>query len=183
MAKKPTPKTMTFADYARHQNVSYQTVRRWSDAGKIKRAAAGLIDVDRSDEMLVEARGDDVGKPGRSREPGPADEKAPFSSSEASRMKENYVALHKKLEFEREAGELAPIEAVCDAFAEEAAIIRTKNLELPAVLATQMVMIPTAEQAQAILLAGVTKFLNEMTLDARQTLERLLSDRHPRPRP
>lgn len=164
---------MTFADYSRHQGVSYKTVANWATEKKIKLVSRGKVDVDVSDEMLSGTRG----MPGeggvKKQPPGPVDERAPFTSLEASRMKENYVALAKKLEFEREAGTLAPIAELEAAYSEELAILRTKLLAMGSIIGPKIVMLPDAEIGKAIVDAEINHVLEELKENARQTVEKL----------
>lgn len=173
MAKRPTRQTMTFAEYARHQNVAYQTVRKWSEQDRIKRAGQGLVDVQASDAMLVEARGADVGKPGRPKAAGPTDASAIYSSSEAQRVKDNYVAMQKKLEFEKDAGRLAEVEVLAEVMAAQGAALRAKLLAFGSALGPRVAMLKSPEQCTAIIDTEMVRILEEIVADARRAREAL----------
>lgn len=124
---------MTQIEYAKHAGVDRKTIGRWLKAGKyIVLDDAGLIDVEASDSARATLRDStdprtknatrkknaranaDVGL----KEDSTADEAvkqimlangAEMTREEASRVKENYLALLTKLEFEKEDGQLVEL--------------------------------------------------------------------------
>ena len=124
--------TMTQIEYAKHAGVDRKTIGRWIKAGKyIALTADGLIDVEASDAARANLRdstdprtknavkkttktAQDTGL----KDGSPVDEAvkdimlatgAKMSKEEASRVKENYLALLTKLEFEKEDSQLVEL--------------------------------------------------------------------------
>jgi len=174
---KHATRTMTFAEYARHQSVALQTIHNWYGKGWIKCVSRGKIDVDISDEMVASERGG-LGpgdkRPGAAKPAeGPKDTSALYSATEAARVKENYVAMQKKLAFEQDAGALVNVDDAADVYAERLALMRTRMLDFPSKIAPRMVMLPDAIVAQDIAMQEVTSFLEEILTDAKSALDKI----------
>ncbi|SMB46761.1 conserved hypothetical protein [Serratia proteamaculans] len=122
--------TMTQVDYAKHAGVDRKTVGRWIKAGKYIVLDGELIDVEASDKALATLRDskDPRAKNAAKKKTinvvvNTADDDstenavkqimlatgAEMSREEASRVKENYLALLTKLEFEKEDGQLVEL--------------------------------------------------------------------------
>ncbi len=119
--------TMTQTDYAKHADVDRKTVGRWIKAGRYIVLSGELVDVEASDKALAALRdskdprtknaekkkitqpeiglGDDATTADTVKQIMLATG-AEMSREEASRVKENYLALLTKLEFEKEDGQL-----------------------------------------------------------------------------
>lgn len=122
--------TMTQIEYAKHAGVDRKTIGRWVKAGKYVVLDGSLINVEATDKALVMLRdGKDPrtknaakNKPTKTdigfKDDSATDEAvkqimlatgAEMSREEASRVKEKYLALLTKLEFEKEDGQLVEL--------------------------------------------------------------------------
>ncbi|MFV8985336.1 hypothetical protein [Serratia fonticola] len=127
--------TMTQVDYAKHAGVDRKTVGRWIKAGKYIVLDGELIDVEASDKALATLRDSKdprtknaakkktVNVTGKSADDDSTEATvkqimlatgAKMSREEASRVKENYLALLTKLEFEKEDGQLVDLSVAED---------------------------------------------------------------------
>ena len=130
--------TMNRIEYARHAGVDRKTISRWIKAGKYIVLSGDDIDVEASDRAIAlwrdstDGRTKNAAKPCHSTQPEPAHEDetsdsspenaddfvkafmlangANMSKEEASRVKENYLALLTKLEFQQKDGQLVELE-------------------------------------------------------------------------
>lgn len=114
--------TMTQTEYAKHAGVDRKTIGRWVKAGKYVVLDGSLIDVEATDKALIMLRDgqDPRTKNASKNKPAKADiglkdnsdtdeavkqimleTGAEMTREEASRVKENYLALLTKLEFEK----------------------------------------------------------------------------------
>ncbi|MCT8345432.1 MULTISPECIES: hypothetical protein [Photorhabdus] len=122
--------TMTQVDYAKHAGVDRKTVGRWIKAGKYIVLDGNMIDVEASDKALATLRDSQDPRTKNAIKKNRSIGKettidtvkeimiatgAEMSREEASRVKENYLALLTKLEYEKEDGllvEMTVAEAV-----------------------------------------------------------------------
>ncbi|HHL0960494.1 TPA: hypothetical protein ACQVH3_005309 [Serratia marcescens] len=124
--------TMNRIDYARHAGVDRKTISRWIKAGKYIVFSGDDIDVEASDRAIALWRDSTDGRTKNAvkAEPAPQTETsstapdnadafvkafmlangAEMSKEEASRVKENYLALLTKLEFQQKDGQLIELE-------------------------------------------------------------------------
>jgi hypothetical protein len=143
---------LTQADFARHRGVSRKTVTAWKHAGYLV-WQDGKIDRDASDALLDSrhapkgASAPPAGQPDRSSAAAGVQAEAPpqseailrtlidgadlLTEAEAKRVKENYLALQRRLEYERQSGELVPIDQVEREYADRCQRIRSRLLALP----------------------------------------------------
>jgi hypothetical protein len=91
--------------------------------------------------------------------------RAPYTKVEAERIKENYLALLRQLEYDRESGAVVAVEDVAMAVASEYAIVRTNILGIPAKLAPRLAILRSAEEVKALLEAEITRTLEDLTRD------------------
>jgi hypothetical protein len=143
------------AEFARLRGVSRATVTYWKRAGRLLLNSDGKVDVAASNELLAQRpptyRGGKIKAPPAE---GPAaDEPLPIldrtleeiesSSSwtlaEAQRVKEIYLALLRKQEFEVERGELVEIEAVGREVERAYSIVRERLLSIPGKVSASLV--------------------------------------------
>lgn len=140
------------SQFAAHRGVSRQTVTRWKKQGYLV-WQGDKIDRDASDELL-DSRGPPKNGSAPADEPEepaaaaaeplpdvPAQSEASLhtltestdllSEAEAKRVKENYLALQRRLEYERQAGELVRIDDVEREHAERCQRLRSQILALP----------------------------------------------------
>lgn len=124
-----TMSTMTQIDYAKHAGVDRKTVSRWIKAGKYIVLDGDLVNVEESDKAVATLRDSKDPRTKNASRKKPAKVKAAdiddstdatikeimlangveWSREEASRVKENYLALLTKLEFEKEDGQLVEL--------------------------------------------------------------------------
>jgi hypothetical protein len=109
--------TGTQAEYARHRGVSRQAVHAWLREGRLVVASGGRIDFGASDAALAAAGRTghavrDGETPAQAAERIVAASGAGMPLAEAERMKENYLALLRQLEYETKAGRLVDAEEV-----------------------------------------------------------------------
>ena len=171
------------AEYARHRGVSRKTVTGWKQKGRIVLTDAGLVDVVASDARLDErpetyrggvTKGADATVTGNSRpaatagnadlltkSPAEIAEALDWSTAEAQRVKEVYLALIRKQEYEVGHGKLVEIEAVAILVEREYSVVRERLLAIPGKLAAKLVGLDRAE-IDAALFAEVSEALNEL---------------------
>lgn len=176
------------AEFARHRGVSRKSVTAWKQRGHLV-WRDGKIDRDASDRLLdsrgtpgngADAGGNDgqaAGESGNTVSAEPADppkelqdllNKAELlTTAGAERVKENYLARQRKLQYEREAGELVPVDQAAQQVANEYAKVRSKLLALPTELAPQLAQEfgGDANQIRERLAEAITRALEELTDD------------------
>ena len=137
------------AEFARLRGVSRATVTHWKNAGRLLLNTEGKVDVDASEKLLAlrpavyrggkskaapgekqAAMGKDV-PPILDRTPEEIAESSNWTPVEAQRVKEIYLALLRKQEFEVEEGLLVEIEAVAQEVEREYSIVRERLLSIP----------------------------------------------------
>ncbi|MFV8757421.1 hypothetical protein ACNSO7_02805, partial [Yersinia enterocolitica] len=121
--------TMTQIDYAKHAGVDRKTVSRWIKAGKYIVLDGDLVNVEESDKAVATLRDSKDPRTKNASKKRPVKVTAAdlddstdetikeimlangveWSREEASRVKENYLALLTKLEFEKEDGQLVEL--------------------------------------------------------------------------
>lgn len=171
---------MTFAEYARHQKVNRSSVLKWKRAGYLTITTDGLVNVERSDERLLQAgRGKRLS--GIPTESTPAATKENIqalqtllenagmvSESEARRVKENYIALLRQLEFEIRSGKLIEAEPLRKSLFEIWRRERDSLLRLPS-------------RIGAVLAAKFKVDQNEMTIELEKVITEYLAERSEEP--
>lgn len=124
--------TMNQSQYAQHSGVDRKTIGRWIKAGRFIVMDGDLIDVEASDAVLKKNRdgkdprasnakkkktpvvsdnddnGDEINKTVRQIM---LTEGAALSREEAARIRENYMALQAKLQYEKDSGQLIELTA------------------------------------------------------------------------
>uniref|UniRef100_UPI0021BDA8D7 hypothetical protein n=1 Tax=Yersinia aleksiciae TaxID=263819 RepID=UPI0021BDA8D7 len=123
--------TMTQVDYAKHAGVDRKTVNRWIKAGKYIVLDGDLVNVEESDKAVATLRDSKDPRTKNASKKKPVKVKAAdiddstdaavkeimlatgaqMTREEAARVKENYLALLTKLEFEKEDGQLVELTA------------------------------------------------------------------------
>jgi len=94
------------------------------------------------------------------------DEGAVWSKAEAERIKENYAARLRQLEYDRESGLVAEIDDVAIAVATELSLVRNKLLNIGSRVAPRIAVMNSAEAIKAMIDAEVVVALEELSLDA-----------------
>ncbi|WP_156639978.1 hypothetical protein [Bosea sp. PAMC 26642] len=93
-------------------------------------------------------------------------EGVPWSKPEAERVKENYAAKLRQLDYDRESGLVAEIEDVAIAVATELSLVRNKLLNIGSKVAPRIAVMRSAEEIKAMIDAEVVLALEELSLDA-----------------
>ena len=185
---------LTQSEFAKHRGVSRKTVTVWKHRGDLV-WRDGKVDCEATDTWLDSRSADSASnndsKPevtGNSSSEGcpsqPSAETADsspagsslrtlidnlelLSKAEAERVKENYLALQRRLEYERAAGELVPVNDAAQEVASEYAAVRSKLLSLPTELAPVIAQEAggDANQIRERLAEGITRALEELSND------------------
>lgn len=175
-------KLVSQAEFAAHRKVSRKTITVWKRSGLLVLTVDGKVDVEASDDLLlvsgkllpVTAKGNSV-----EIEPGPEETleqaadrivnvegRAPFSKLEAERIKENYLALLRQLEYDRESGKVVEIEDVVQAVVGEYARVRNRILNIASRVSPRAAVLRSPEEVKALIDEEVGLVLDELTLDA-----------------
>lgn len=88
-----------------------------------------------------------------------------WSKADAEKVKENYAARLKQLEYDRESGLVVAIDDVHVAVASEYAVVRNRLLGIGAKVAPTLVTVQDAEQIKAIIDEEVIEALMQLTVD------------------
>lgn len=171
------------ADFARRRGVSRKTVTQWKAKGLVAMTPEGLVKVEESEWLLADRpqtyRGGTVkssipkvpkAEEGETPEDAASrivmDEGlAPFSHAEAARVKENYLAMLRQLEYDTEAGKVVRIEDVAAAVVEQFSRIRNKFLNVASRVAPRAAALKSPTEVKALIDAEVSQILQELSLD------------------
>lgn len=162
------------SQYAAHRSVSRKTATVWKQRGLLVLTPSGDVDFEASDQSLREhgLLEPEVTDPETDEAVAKVLDRmiksgeALLSKVDAERVKENYAALLKHLEFDRKVGAVAEIEHVVVAVASEFALVRNKLLNIGSRLAPRVAVLKSAEEIKALIDAEVILALEELTLDA-----------------
>lgn len=182
-------KTASQAEFSRLKGVSKKTVTKWKEKGLLSMTPDGMVKVEESEWLLADRapnyRGGvtkgsaptlAVAKPKPQLQPDetPAEAAerivvreggAPYDHAEAVRIKENYLALLRQLEFDVKSGAVVPIDTVIAGIVEQSSRVRNKLLNIATRVAPRAAVLRTAEEVRALVEAEVTLVLQELTLD------------------
>lgn len=180
---------MNQAEYANHRGVSRMTATHWKRAGLLVFKVDGNIDVAATDAKLdahgVKDKRVKRSAPVKPVEPAPvttpvkeppaetieqeAERLAPENPFEtragAERVKETYLALLRKLEFDEKSGEVVKIAAVAKQVGEQYARVRSRLMSIPAEVAPTIAAFKTAEEVRDYLEREITEALKELSAD------------------
>lgn len=167
-----TAKIGTQKEYAAYRGVTKQNVTHWKKKGLIKFGAPGIVDFVATDRRLQEhgiGNADLTDLTDASLESMALDlthsSSELWSKADAEKVKENYAARLKQLEYDREAGKVVEIDDVVVAVASEYAVVRNRLLGIGSKVAPTLATLQDAEQIKAIIDAEVIEALNELTVD------------------
>jgi hypothetical protein len=90
---------------------------------------------------------------------------ASWSLAEAERIKENYLALLRQLEYDTKAAAVVPVDAVAKRVGAEFARVRTRLLAIPAEQAPRLHRCRTIPELQDALMEVIVEALQELTAD------------------
>jgi hypothetical protein len=151
------PAAVTQAEFARRLGVTRQYVHQLVKR-KVIALRDGLINFAEAVRAIEAAQ--DPARP-RTRPKITGDEPATYQAARA--MKERYIALSRKLEYERACRRLLTVDEVVFAWQQIISAFRARTLAIPSRLAPQLVMIHDRKTVQAILTAEVRKTLQELS--------------------
>lgn len=92
--------------------------------------------------------------------------RAMLPHAEAVRNKENYLALLKELEYDRDSGAVVEVAEVAKQVAAEYAIVRAKLIGIPARVAGRVAVMKSPEEVKALLDEEISEALAGLTIDA-----------------
>lgn len=182
------PAVTNQAGFAAHREVSRKTVTGWKQRGLLVLTEDGQVDVAASDRVLLEhgillpAEDKVTAKvttpppvtPGNEDDDDIREEAARllsadggelWSKADAERVKENYAARLKQLEYDRESGKVVEVDDVVVAVASEYAVVRNRLLGIGAKLAPDLATLQSASEIMALIDEEITEALNELTVD------------------
>lgn len=174
------------AAFGRRKDVNRSTVTRWEKDGLLSMTPDGLVKVEESEWLLAERPANYRGGTTKGSAPSAAkprsvvadDEspaqaaerivvregRAPYDHAEAVRIKENYLALLRQLEYERESGKVVAIEDVAKAVVAQSFKIRNKILGLGSRLAARLAIMQSPEQIKALVDTEADMICQELSL-------------------
>lgn len=174
---------MNQADYGRHRGVSRMQVSHWKKSGLLVFLGDGSVDAEASDARLA-GHGVKVKRPVKpatsvktaSAEDGESPEEAAKrltetlganfnSKADAEKVKETYLALLRKLEFDEKSGEVVRIASVVKRVGEEYSRVRSRLMSIPADVAPTIAAMRTAEEVRDCLEREITEALMELSSD------------------
>ena len=180
-------KTETQAEFARRKKVSRKTVTQWKAKGLLSMTPDGRVKIEESEWLLAERPANYRGgvtkgnaepskaartSPLKDETPEQAAERivlkegaAPYDHAEAVRIKENFLAMLRQLEYDMKSGAVVPVEEVAKQVAAEYAIIRSRLISIPARSAARLVVLKTPEEIKSFLDIQIEAALKELTLD------------------
>lgn len=154
----------------------------WKQKGLLVLTPDGAVDVAASDQLLLDSgRGpvteesgnaEPVVKPKKDETPEQAADRivnvegrAPYSKAEAERIKENYLALLRQIEYDREFAAVVEIDDVIAAVVGEYALVRNKLLNIGSRIAPRAAALRSADEVKALIDGEIAMVLEELTLD------------------
>jgi hypothetical protein len=99
------------------------------------------------------------------------DGNAPHSHGEAVRIKENYLALLKQLEYDQKRGAVVAIEDVAAIVIDQFAKIRNKLLAISTRIAPRAAILRSAEEVKSLVDTEMSHVLQELSLDGHGAIE------------
>lgn len=168
---------ISVAEFARRAGVSHTAIFKAIKAGKLPRLSDGSMDpglVDgpwrkanrRGPKPKVETERRETETPEQAAERIVIDGgHAPHSLAEAERIKENYLAKLKQLEYDLKSGEVVRVADVMQIVASQYAVVRSRLLSLPAKTAPRAAILAAATEVQALLQAEINEALTALALD------------------
>lgn len=169
---------ISIREFARRDGCDEALVRR-----KIKSGHLAVLDDGKPDPKLVgtdwrrrpEANADTADEPDADADTSgleaaaikmvSADGDGLWSKADAEKVKENYAARLKQLQYARESGLVVEIDDVVVAVASEYAVVRNKLLDLGSKIAPLVLGLNAAEEIKALIDVRVNEALRELTLD------------------
>lgn len=145
------------AAYARHRGASRKTVTGWKQRGLL-RFDGGDVDFEASDQALRDHGlldgGEEATVPGM------------WSKAEAERIKENYAARLKRVEYDRRSAEVADVDDVVAVIVSEYANIRSRLSRIGEDLAPRLAGMRDASEIKAVIDAEMIAALEELSAES-----------------
>lgn len=179
--------TVSQAEFARRKGVSKASVTAWKSKGLLSMTPDGLVKVEESEWLLADrpatyrggtTKGGAAAQPKPEAKPRPGETPeqaaerivvregaAPYDHAEAVRIKENYLALLRQLEFDLKSGAVVPIDVVVAVLVDQLARVRNKVLSISVRTAPRAAVLRSAEEVRALFDAEAALALEELTLD------------------
>lgn len=171
-------KAISIREFARRAGCDDKVVRRKIQSGHLPTVDGGkldpaYLDIDwRSGAPLpaggadkLTSNADSKGLEEEARLLVAADGEELWSKADAEKVKENYAARLKQLEYDREVGLVVEIDDVVAAVASEYAIVRNRLLGIGSKVAPSVAVLNSAEEIKALIDKEVTRALGALTVD------------------
>ena len=180
----PKPERISLREFARRSVCDEKQVRRAIAKGVLHKDGAGLLDASlvkagwrkstrRPLDRQVSAGADmpeNVRVPHAEGDETPAQAAerivlsgAPYDRIEAERIKENYLALLRQLEYDQKSGAVVAVADVAGAVGKQFARLRTRLLAIPAEQAPRLHRLKTVPEVQDALQDTITEALEELS--------------------
>ena len=167
------PRLGNQAEFAAHRQVSRKTATRWKQRGLLVFTDDGLVDFAASDKaladhgiLLPEVTDRDADIDAAVNAILTIDGAELLPRAEAERIKENFSALLKKLQYERESAAVAEIEDVARVIIGEYAIVRSRLAQVGENVAPKLVALQDAALVKEAIDAEVIAALSDLSSDA-----------------
>lgn len=164
---------MSIREFARLADCSHTLVQNAIKAGHLEKFPDGSLDpaLVSTGWRAANRRGNDEVAIGDGESADEAAERiltasgAKWSLAQAERIKENYIALLRQLEYDTKAGAVVPVDAVAKRVGAEFARVRTRLLAIPAEQAPRLHRCRTIPELQDALMGVIVEALQELTAD------------------
>lgn len=180
---------ISIREFAKRSGLDDKQVRRGIESGRLSKLEDGTLDpalVETEWRKPARTRADnasDVRTPMSAPEEPPAvsardaetpaqaaeriitENGAPYTVVEAERIKENYIALLRQLEYDIKSGAVVSVADVVKAISEQFAQVRTRLLAIPAEQAPRLHRLKTVAEVQDDLMSIIVEALEGLTRD------------------
>jgi hypothetical protein len=170
---------ISIREFARRDGCSDMLVRKAIKTGRLHALADGTLD-----PQFVGSGWRKANRRGEPKVPPPsadlqkiADQavriegRAPYTLVEAERIKANYLAMLRQLQYDRESNAVVLIEEVGAAVEAEYRVVRERLLAIPGKLVHTLFSLRSAEEVRAALNAEICEALQNLSADAAYRLE------------
>jgi hypothetical protein len=161
---------MNQAGFAAHRGVSRKTITHWKHRGLLVFRPDGNVDVAATDRALLDhgislpSEPKTVTHPGSSELSDDLDQL--WTTAQAEMVKENYLALLKRLQYQRRCLQVVTVDDAAGHIQDEFNLVRTRLSTVSASLAPRLAKLRSAEEIKALVDAAMHDALLELsTLD------------------
>ena len=163
---------LSMAKFAALRNATKQAATDWKKKGLLVFEVDGTVNVEASNAKL-DARADSYRGGLTKKAQEPTERTSPVAVSggktlahaDAVAKKENFLALLRELEYDRESGAVVAIDDVVSEVVEQLARVRTKLLGIPTKVAGRLALLKSAGEVEAFLTEEIALALKELTGD------------------